>query len=134
MVTSLMKWFFKIFFKTIRLILGPIILFIDWITTPKGIKRSQTEQQKVDDDVSKMILYQFNTCPFCIKVKRNNKRLSLKIETRNAQHNPVHREELLQGGGKIKVPCLKIIDEKGNDSWLYESNDILQYLQERFAA
>ena len=129
-----MKWVFKIFFKTIRLIIGPIILFIDWITTPKGIKRSQTEQQKVDDDVSKMILYQFNTCPFCIKVKRNNKRLSLKIETRDAQHNPAHREELLQGGGKIKVPCLKIIDEKGNDSWLYESNDILQYLQERFAA
>ena len=129
-----MKWVFKIFFKTIRLIMGPIILFIDWITTPKGIKRSQTEQQKVDDDVSKMILYQFNTCPFCIKVKRNNKRLSLKIETRDAQHNPAHREELLQGGGKIKVPCLKIIDEKGNDSWLYESNDILQYLQERFAA
>ena len=28
----------------------------------------------------------------------------------------------------------EIIDEKGNDSWLYESNDILQYLQERFAA
>ena len=129
-----MKWVFKIFFKTIRLIIGPIILFIDWITTPKGIKRSQTEQQKVDDDVSKMILYQFKTCPFCIKVKRNNKRLSLKIETRDAQHNPTYREELLQGGGKIKVPCLKIIDEKGNDSWLYESNDILQYLQERFAA
>lgn len=134
MVTYIMKWVFKIFFKTIRLIIGPIILFIDWITTPKGIKRSQTEQQKVDDDVSKMILYQFNTCPFCIKVKRNNKRLSLKIENRDAQHNPVHREELLQGGGKIKVPCLKIIDEKGNDNWLYESNDILQYLQERFAA
>ncbi len=134
MVAYIMKWVFKIFFKTIRLIIGPIILFIDWITTPKGIKRSQTEQEKVDDDVSKMILYQFNTCPFCIKVKRNNKRLSLKIQTRDAQHNPVHREELLQGGGKIKVPCLKIIDEKGNDSWLYESNDILQYLQERFAA
>ena len=134
MVTSLMKWFFKIFFKTIRLIIGPIILFVDKITTPKGIKRPHDEQQKIDQEVSNLILYQFKTCPFCIKVKRNNKRLSLKIETREAQHNPVHREELLQGGGQIKVPCLKISDEKGNDSWLYESNDILQYLQERFAA
>ena len=129
-----MKLIFKYFFKTIRLILGPIILFIDKITTPRGIKRSNDEQQKVDKEASKLILYQFNTCPFCIKVKRNNKRLSLKVETRDAQHNPIYREELLQGGGKIKVPCLKIIDEKGNDSWLYESNDILQYLQERFAA
>jgi len=129
-----MKLIFKIFFKTIRIILGPIILFIDKITTPRGIKRPHDEQQKIDKEAGKLILYQFNTCPFCIKVKRNNKRLSLKIETRDAQHNPIHREELLQGGGKIKVPCLKIIDEEGNDSWLYESNDILQYLQGRFAA
>ena len=134
MVTSLMKWFFKIFFKTIRLIIGPIILLIDKVTTPRGIKRRHDEQQKIDHQVSNLVLYQFKTCPFCIKVKRNNKRLSLKIETRDAQHNPIHREELLQGGGQIKVPCLKIIDEKGNDSWLYESNDILQYLQGRFAA
>lgn len=134
MVTSLMKWFFKIFFKTIRLIIGPIILLIDKVTTPRGIKRPHDEQQKIDQQVSNLVLYQFKTCPFCIKVKRNNKRLSLKIETRDAQHNPIHREELLQGGGQIKVPCLKIIDEKGNDSWLYESNDILQYLQGRFAA
>ena len=134
MVASLMRWIFKIFFKTIRLIAGPIILFFDKVTTPKGIKRSEVEQQKIDQEVSKLVLYQFKTCPFCIKVKRNNKRLSLKIETRDAQHNPEHRQELLQGGGQVKVPCLRIVDEKGNDSWMYESNDILEYLQGRFAA
>lgn len=129
-----MKLFFKIFFKTLRLIIGPIILFIDKITTPRGLKRPEGEQQKVDREVTNLVLYQFKTCPFCIKVKRNNKRLSLNIETRDAQHNPSHREELLQGGGQIKVPCLKIVDDKGNDSWMYESDDILQYLQDRFAA
>ena len=134
MVIFNMKLFFKIFFKTLRLIIGPIILFIDKITTPRGIKRPEEEQQKIDREVTNLVLYQFKTCPFCIKVKRNNKRLSLNIETRDAQHNPTYREELLQGGGQIKVPCLKIIDEKGNDSWMYESDDILQYLQDRFAA
>jgi len=134
MVTSVMRWFFKIFFKTIRLIIGPIILFIDKVTTPKGIQRPQEEQQKIDAEVSNLVLYQFQTCPFCIKVKRHNKRLSLNIETRDAQHNPAYREELLKGGGEIKVPCLKIIDEKGNDRWMYESDDIVQYLQDRFAA
>jgi len=129
-----MRWFFKIFFKTIRLIIGPIILFIDKITTPKGIKRPQDQQQKIDAEASKLVLYQFKTCPFCIKVKRHNKRLSLNIETRDAQHNPTYREELLQGGGEIKVPCLKIVDDKGNNSWMYESDDIMQYLQDRFAA
>ena len=134
MVIFDMKFFFKIFFKTIRLIVGPIILFIDKITTPRGIKRPQEQQQKVDQEASNLVLYQFNTCPFCIKVKRNNKRLSLKIETRDAQHNPAYREELLQGGGQIKVPCLKIVDGKGDDRWMYESDDIMEYLQDRFAA
>ena len=129
-----MKWFFKYFFKTIRVILGPVVLFVDFVTTPRGIKRPDEEQEKIDQEASNLVLYQFQTCPFCIKVKRNNKRLSLKIETRDAQHNPTHREELLQGGGQIKVPCLKIIDNKGNDSWMYESEDILEYLQGRFAA
>lgn len=134
MVIFDMKLFFKIFFKTLRLIIGPIILFIDKITTPKGIKRPEEEQQKIDHEVTNLTLYQFKTCPFCIKVKRNNKRLSLNIKTRDAQHNPSYREELLQGGGQIKVPCLKIVDDKGNDSWMYESDEILQYLQDRFAA
>lgn len=134
MVSIFMKWFFKIFFKTVRLIVGPIILFVDKITTPRGIKRPEEMQQKIDQEVRNLVLYQFKTCPFCIKVKRNNKRLSLNIETRDAQHNKIYREELLQGGGQIKVPCLKIIDDNGNDRWMYESNDIMDYLKDRFAA
>ena len=134
MVTLSMKWFFKYFFKTLRLIIGPIILFVDKVTTPRGIKRPEDEQQKIDDEVKSLVLYQFKTCPFCIKVKRNNKRLSLKIETRDAQHNQTYREELLQGGGQVKVPCLRIVDDKGNDSWMYESDEIMKYLQDRFAA
>ncbi|MDH5602047.1 MAG: glutathione S-transferase N-terminal domain-containing protein [Gammaproteobacteria bacterium] len=129
-----MKWFFKIFFKTIRLIVGPIVLLVDKLTTPRGIKRPAEEQQKVDQEAKNFILYQFKTCPFCIKVKRNNKRLSLNIETRDAQHNPVHRDELLQGGGQVKVPCLRIIDNNGNDQWMYESDEIMKYLTDRFAA
>lgn len=129
-----MKLFFKYFFKTIRLLLGPVVLFVDFVTTPRGVKRPDEQQQQIDSEVTNLKLYQFKTCPFCIKVKRNNKRLSLKIETRDAQHNSTHREELLQGGGQLKVPCLKITDDKGNQSWMYESNDIMKYLQGRFAA
>jgi len=128
-----MKLFFKIFFRTLRVVIGPIMLFVDKITSPRGVKRSETDQLEIDEQASNLVLYYFKTCPFCIKVKRHNKRLSLKIETRDAQHNETHREELLQGGGKVKVPCLKIIDDKGNDSWLYESKLILQYLENRFA-
>ena len=43
------------------------------------------------------------------------------------------REELLAGGGTIKVPCLRITDDAGDTSWMYESSDIIAYLQGRFA-
>lgn len=132
--TSGMRWFIKMFFKTLRLIIGPVILGLDKLTSPRGIKRPQGQQQHIDEQARSLVLYQFNTCPFCIKVKRHNRRLSLKIETRDAQHNPQYRQELLSGGGQIKVPCLKIVDTKGNDRWLYESDEIIQYLDERFAA
>lgn len=128
-----MKPVFKYFFKIVRLILGPIILFINWATMPKGVIRPVEKQRELDAQTKDMVLYQFKTCPFCIKVRRAKKRLSLNIETRDAQNNPQHREQLLQGGGKIKVPCLKINDEHGNAIWMYNSKQIIQYLQNEFA-
>jgi len=128
-----MRLFFKYFFKTIRIILGPVILFINFITMPKGVKRPDDEQQKIDSEAKSLTLYQFKTCPFCIKVKRMMRRLSLNIETIDAQHDTDVREELLTEGGKISVPCLKITDDKGKTTWMYESSDINNYLEGRFA-
>jgi len=128
-----MKWLIRAFFKTLRAILGPVILFGDWVTTPRGIKRSDDAQQHVDNITANMTLYQFKTCPFCIKVRRAIKRQSLNIEFLDAQHNQEHRQHLEQGGGKVKVPCLKIIDDQGETNWLYESNQIIDYLQDKAA-
>jgi len=128
-----MKWFFRIFFKTVHAVLGPVLLVLDKLTTPRGIVREADEQQRIDQRTRNLVLYQFRTCPFCIKVRRAMKRLSLNIETRDAQKDPVSREQLLQGGGKIKVPCLKITDDDGTVRWLYESDDIVEYLQDRAA-
>lgn len=128
-----MKWFIRLFFRTLRRILGPIILLADKVTTPKGIVRTPEKQQLLDDITKNFVLYQFKTCPFCIKVRRTTKRLSLNIDTRDAQRDSHSRDQLLQGGGQIKVPCLKIMDESGNATWMYESNDIIQYLHNSFA-
>lgn len=124
-----MKWLVRGFFKILRLILGPIVLLGNWLTTPRGIQRSDDEQQHIDAITANMVLYQFKTCPFCIKVRRAIKRQSLNIKLLDAQHNQEHREELKQGGGKVRVPCLKVTDDEGNINWLYESNQIIGYLQ-----
>lgn len=100
---------------------------------PKGIRRSAEAQRQVDLDCGKLALYHFKTCPFCIKVRHEVGRLSLPIELRDAQHDPEHRAVLLQGGGKVQTPCLRISDAQGQVQWLYESNDIIRYLQQRFA-
>jgi len=100
---------------------------------PKGIERSEEQQKKIDNEVKSLTLYQFKTCPFCIKVKRMMRRLSLNVEMIDAQYNNQVRGELLNEGGKISVPCLKITDEQGETTWMYESADINQYLEQRFA-
>jgi len=123
----------KLFFKLVRLILTPIVLFVDWITTPKGIVRPDAEQAEVDAQTRALTLYHFKSCPFCIKTRRAMKRLSLNIEIRDAQHDPEAREELERGGGQVKVPCLRITDDQGKETWMYESADIISYLQTRFS-
>lgn len=61
------------------------------------------------------------------------KRLSLNIETRDAKNNQQYRDELETNDGAIKVPCLRIEDDKGEYTWMYESSDIVQYLEKQFS-
>jgi len=129
-----MRFFVKMFFRAIRILLHPVMLLWELVTTPKGIVRTVAAQQEVDRQSRDLVLYQFKTCPFCIKVRREIKRLSLPIELRDAQHNQAWRAELLQGSGQIQVPCLQIKDDKGNVQWLIESGKINQYLHQRFAS
>lgn len=123
----------RLFFRTLRLVLMPFMLLWARLATPKGIVRSTDAQQKIDLACDKLALYHFKTCPFCIKVRHEMARLSLPIMLRDAQHDSAHRSDLEQGGGKIQTPCLKITDDQGKVRWLYESNDIIKYLQQRFS-
>ena len=113
-----MKFLIRAFFKTLRFALGPFVLLWEKITTPKGIVRPPEQQQRIDTQCADLALYQFKTCPFCVKVRRVMRGLSLNVELRDAQNDPIHRAALLQGGGQIKVPCLKITDAQGNSQWM----------------
>ncbi len=124
----------KFFFRMIRILLHPFMLLWELVTTPTGVVRDVAVQQGVDQQTLSLVLYQFKTCPFCIKVRREINRLSLPIELRDAQKNLQNRADLLQGGGQIKVPCLQIKNEQGNVQWLYESAEINRYLHQRFAS
>jgi glutaredoxin len=128
-----MKIFIRLFFKTLRAVLGPVLLLKETLTRPQGLKRLEAAQAAVDQQCQSLALYQFKTCPFCIKVRQETSRLSLNIERLDAQSEGPHRQALLQGGGQTKVPCLRITDAAGNSQWLYESEKIVSYLRGRFA-
>ncbi|MFZ6846021.1 glutaredoxin family protein [Undibacterium sp. RuTC16W] len=123
----------KYFFRLIRTILGPFMLLNEYLARPKGLERSPDAQKNVDATCKKLALYQFNTCPFCIKVRQEMRRLSLNIELRDTQASKHHRDTLLTQGGSPKVPCLRITNDDGSVKWLYESRDIMAYLDQGFA-
>lgn len=127
-----MKTIIRAFFKSLRVILGPFMLLGEFLRRPKGIIRPPALQAEVDRQSRNLVLYQYRTCPFCIKVRQELCRLSLNIEKLDAQHAGKNRDDLVSGGGKAKVPCLKITDQAGQTQWMYESGAIINYLRGRF--
>ena len=116
----------------IRWVLGQIILVLDFLTSPKAVVRETAAQQAVDDVTATMSMYQFKTCPFCVKVRRELKRHALHIELRDAKNDAELKAELVRDGGRHKVPCLRIENADKSVEWLYESSDIIARLKSQF--
>ena len=118
--------------KIIRWLLGRLILTLNFIFAPKKRKRTLEQQQTVDQETQGLQLYQFQACPFCVKVRWAMQRNSLNVATKDAKRNPQFAKELVEGGGNLKVPCLRIEENDGAVTWMYESSDIIDYLEQRF--
>lgn len=115
----------------IRWILGRIILLLNFIFSPKKRKREPAAQLKIDEQTKSLQLYQYQACPFCVKVRRDIRRNGLNIITVDAKKEE-NKQHLASMGGKVQVPCLRI-EENNNITWMYESSAISAYLNERFA-
>jgi glutaredoxin len=85
-------------------------------------------------DPSRLTLYYFPTCPFCLRVLWALKKLHLHLELKNIHKDAEAREELVAGGGRSTVPCLRITESDGTHRWMYESADIVAFLHREFQA
>lgn len=75
----------------------------------------------------KLTLYQFDACPFCIKVKNYLSENTINIPIKNTMTDPNTAAELIKIGGKTQVPCLVI-----NGTALYESDDIIDWFEKNY--
>ena len=114
----------------IRAILRFLLLLGDKLSPVKKIPLTEEQQQKIDQLSQNMVLYHYPACPFCLKVTRKMRALGMNVEKRDPRIEP-YKTELLEGGGELQVPCLKI----GNGDkamWMYESAEIIFFLEGEF--
>ena len=126
--TKSMKYLFRI----IRWPLGQLVIFVDGITRPPIPEIAAERRTELDAITSTMKMYQFKQCPFCVKTRRNIRRLGLNIELRDARNDPKWNSELISEGGKYQVPCLRLVNDDGSSEWMYGSEKIISYLDQRF--
>ena len=80
-----------------------------------------------------LALYYSSYCFFCQKVMMFLRGKSFDIEMRSTSERE-HFTALKKGGGKTQVPCLRIENKTGDVRWMYESDDIIQYLKKQAQA
>ena len=117
--------------RLIRFFLRYIIYLVDFLFQPKFKQRSFDEQQAMDNKTSHLTLYEMRACPFCVRVRWALKRMGINIATKDTKRDVYARQRLIVNGGKVQVPCLHIAKEDG-DVWMYESKDIIKYLEGEF--
>lgn len=76
-----------------------------------------------------LVLYKYDTCPFCIKVRWGLRRLGLQVPMRDTRREEGVYQELMQLGGSTQVPALSV-----NGEVMYESSEILSFLQKEVVA
>ncbi|MFK7795080.1 MAG: glutaredoxin family protein [Gammaproteobacteria bacterium] len=112
-----------------RKAIGALILGIDKVTSPSAPSRSAQQQALIDQKTRDLKMYEMYSCPFCVKVRREIKRLGLNIVTTDVKKQADDMDTLVNEGGKFQVPCLRI-EHQQQVTWLYESNDIIKYLRD----
>lgn len=96
------------------------------------MRRDDADQQSIDAETRRLKLYEMPSCPYCCKVRRSMRQLGLDIPSVDIGRDDDAYNALLDATNETQVPCLYIHDDGTEPRWLFESNDIVAYLQRRF--
>ena len=81
------------------------------------------EQPELTEHPPELVLFKFDSCPYCRRVAQVIRELQLNIPTRDTREERAARAELQDKTGRTQVPCLFI-----NGRPLFESADIIRWL------
>ena len=114
-------------------LLGKCSVWFEGFSKPvTPVQRSSEEQASIERKAAYLTLYDQGSNSCSTKVRRHIKWLNLPIVVKDLKRCHIYQKELLSGGGRAQLPCLRIEKTTGTE-WLYESEDIIRYLDRRFA-
>ncbi len=98
------------------------------MTAPAIDRTAHQDMARVED----LVLYGYPQCPFCRRVMGAAASLGIELELRNTLVDDDHQQALVDATGRSTVPVLRIEGEDGEERWMPESADIVEYLEKRF--
>jgi glutaredoxin len=116
----------------VRRTVGHAVNLFGWLTRPAALHRTDQERRQLAPALRGLRLYDYRTCPKSLKLRHALHRLNIDLEYCDIRNSHIHRTNLLQQLGRLHAPCLRIEDAQGV-RWLDDCQQIIQYLNERFA-
>lgn len=77
---------------------------------------------------TKYSLYYYDSCPFCARVLRALNGIDVEVKRCDILANSNYRSDLHKATGRTTVPCLRV-EEGSKSQWMFESMDIIRFLQ-----
>ncbi|MDO6682407.1 MULTISPECIES: glutaredoxin domain-containing protein [unclassified Oceanobacter] len=114
-----------------RQLKGMAFDLVDRVVPVKPVVHAPDLQTVLDRESRRMHLYFSRNCPASIQVRRHCLRLGLRVVEKDVERVDAYRNELVNGGGIPRVPCLRI-DGEQNSEWLYSPDAIHGYLNRRY--
>lgn len=101
-------------------------------TVGGSVQRQDADQERVDALTAGLALYEMPACPYCCMVRRRIRKLKLNIPVRDVYADDDAYNALVSATQRSQVPCLYIAEPGMEPRWLFESKDIMDWLEQRF--
>jgi glutathione S-transferase len=99
-----------------------------WLRSPPGPREGALRRRPLET----LVLYEFEACPFCRRVREAVDEIGLEVEIRPCPKGGTRfRPEVIARGGKAQFPYL--VDPNSKRA-LYESAEIVRYLWSEYGA